>query len=287
MRLLSVLNCLVGVGVPALAAAQTGSGQAVHRLTVGILERRDIRPDSSTTSSRDGVTLGIEEAQRTAKLFGWQVTVVRIPDSLAVIDGEHRAGSEVTAIVGDLTTTSSTNLNGASGPLLLDIGKGSQDAPAACADRTFRLLSPSASASSPGTRDTGAGTREADVAWHPALVRFGAAQLNDRYRKRFGREMDERAWAGWMSIKILVDAALRTRTSDQCSLERFLLGTEGRFDGHKGVPLYFDPVTRELVQPLYAPRPSGEPAVVDIHVEANGRRAAAAADRTRCVEVCR
>jgi hypothetical protein len=118
------------------------------------------------------------------------------------------------------------------------------------------------------------------------LERFGAAQLNDRYRKRFGSEMDERAWAGWMSIKILLDAALKTGTSEPCALERFFLGAEGRFDGHKGVPLFFDPATRELVQPRYSPRPSGEPEVVEIHDNPNARHGPPAVDCARRVEVC-
>jgi hypothetical protein len=154
---------------------------------------------------------------------------------------------------------------------LFDIGRPSSSAPIECADRAFHLLSVNAING---------------VAWHPALERFGAGQLNDRYRKRFGAEMDERAWAGWMSIKILVDAALKMGTSDRCALERFLLSAQGRFDGHKGVPLFFDPVTRELVQPRYTPRPSGEPEVVDVHQNQNGARDPACGDRARGVAAC-
>jgi hypothetical protein len=271
MRFLFLLNLLVAVGFPAHAAGQTTSAISVHRLTVGILEPRESLSDSAKRSSAHGLTLGIEEAQRTAKLFGWEVAVVRLPDSFAPIDGGNPPGAGVTAIVGDLTAARGTGLNRPSGPLLFDIGKQSGSVPAECADRAFQLLS----------------TNEVNVvAWHPALERFGAAQLNDRYRKRFGSEMDERAWAGWMSIKILLDAALKTRTSDQCAIERFLLGAQGRFDGHKGVPLFFDPATRELVQPRYATRQSGEPEVVDVHDNQSALRGAPAVDCARRVEAC-
>jgi ABC-type branched-subunit amino acid transport system substrate-binding protein len=101
------------------------------------------------------------------------------------------------------------------------------------------------------------------VAWSSSLERFGAAQLNERYRKRFGVEMDEDAWAGWLAIKVLLDAVLRKGTADPCTLERALIAGE-RFDGHKGVPLFFDPLSRELVQPLFALRTSGEAEPVDV-----------------------
>jgi hypothetical protein len=177
----------------------------------------------------------------------------------------------MTAIVGELRVIPVSNPHTSSAPLLFDIGRPTSSAPTECADRAFHLLSVNAINV---------------LAWHPALERFGAAQLNDRYRKRFGAAMDERAWAGWMSIKILLDAALKTGTSDRCALERFLVGAQGRFDGHKGVPLYFDPATRELVQPRYTPRASGEPEMVDVHENRNGPRDAPSVGRARCVEAC-
>jgi hypothetical protein len=123
------------------------------------------------------------------------------------------------------------------------------------------------------------------VAWDSSLERFGAAQLNERYRKRFHSEMDEHAWAGWMSIKILMDAVLKISTTEPCALERFLLSADARFDGHKGVPLFFDPQTRELVQPLFAPRVSGEPEVVDLRLRADtasGRHGVGSPCPVRC-----
>jgi hypothetical protein len=210
--------------------------------------------------------LGIEEAQRTGRLFGWEIVVVLPPDSLATSEAQrYLIAAAPTAIVGDLTRSSVPEPRGASAPLFLDVGNGPNNASGGCGHRAFRLLPSNRSTRPPAKADSEIATDHLSVvAWHPALERFGAAQLNERYRKRFGTDMDERAWAGWMSVKVLLDAALRTGTSDRCTLERFLLGAAGRFDGHKGVPLFFDPETRELVQPLYAPRQSGEPEAVSI-----------------------
>jgi hypothetical protein len=261
------LTCLVALGVPLAAAGQTVEVPSTpHRLIVGMLELRSSPNDSSGKNSNDGLTLGIEEARRTARLFGWEIIVVLPPDSLPTIEAQrYLIGSTPTAIVGDLTRSAVPDLRGAATPLYLDVGNAPKRAPGECGDRAFRLLPSNRSTDPPAKADGEITTNHLGVvAWHPALERFGAAQLNERYRKRFGTDMDERAWAGWLSIKVLLDAALQTATSDRCTLERFFLSAAGRFDGHKGVPLFFDPQTRELVQPLYTARQSGEPEMVSM-----------------------
>ena len=76
------------------------------------------------------------------------------------------------------------------------------------------------------------------VDWHHSLTRFGAEQLNSRFEARFGAPMDSLAWASWLAVKIAAETALRATP-----LERL------RFDGHKGVPLWFE--NQRLRQPLY------------------------------------
>lgn len=87
-------------------------------------------------------------------------------------------------------------------------------------------------------------------AWSPDLVRFGAAQLNDRFRARFGADAAMRgpAWAGWFAAKIVVEATLRARAQDPAALGDVL--RLARFDGHQGAPLAFAP-GGELLPPLH------------------------------------
>jgi ABC-type branched-subunit amino acid transport system substrate-binding protein len=87
------------------------------------------------------------------------------------------------------------------------------------------------------------------VDWHPRLERYGAAQLNERYLRRFAAGMDEAAWAAWFALKAVHEAALRAGGGDAASLRRALLALA--FDGHKGVPLRFA-ADGALVQPRYA-----------------------------------
>jgi hypothetical protein len=84
--------------------------------------------------------------------------------------------------------------------------------------------------------------------WQPVLERFGAGELNERFRRKAGRSMTADAWCGWVAMKAIAEAALHARSTapgDVADALRVL-----RFDGHKGEPLYFDDRQR-LVQPLY------------------------------------
>jgi ABC transporter substrate binding protein (PQQ-dependent alcohol dehydrogenase system) len=85
--------------------------------------------------------------------------------------------------------------------------------------------------------------------WHPELVRFGAEQLNQRFRARFGQPMDGPAWAGWAAVKALAELALRNPGIPRAELPARLEAL--RFDGHKGNPLSFAPGDHHLRQPVH------------------------------------
>lgn len=241
-----------------------------RRITFGIFAPGAAAAETRGASGLRGVTLGIEEARLTARLFGWDVVVVKNPDSLGGDDAiRFLAAAGVTAIVGDLTgiLPRKGTLPGFSGlpnvPLLIDIA--ARRPADECDDREFHVLPLLDS-----TQWMASGSREpfaryaSLVAWDSSLERFGAAQLNERYQRRFGTAMDERAWAGWMAVKAVLDAVMRSETSEPCALERFLVGARARFDGHKGVQLFFDPRSHELVQPLYVRGGVGEAEAVDV-----------------------
>lgn len=90
------------------------------------------------------------------------------------------------------------------------------------------------------------------VAWHSSLEKYGGEQLNQRFRASAHDDMDDAAWAGWMAIKILMEATLRAHDAEGQALRAYLERPDARFDGHKGVPLSFRTWDRQLRQPLYA-----------------------------------
>jgi hypothetical protein len=87
--------------------------------------------------------------------------------------------------------------------------------------------------------------------WDSTLERFGAIQLNDRFRLRFHSGMTSEAWAGWMAVKIATEAAFRSGNANPRALRKYMLADDTRFDGHKGMPLQFDQRTHLLRQTLY------------------------------------
>jgi hypothetical protein len=104
-------------------------------------------------------------------------------------------------------------------------------------------------------------------AWVPALKRFGAESLNKRYDSRYGEPMTSDAWCAWFAVKCAWEATLRSNARDASGLIAYLERPSSRFDGHKGVGLYFDESHR-LVQPAYDARgeeltPKAHPAKCD------------------------
>lgn len=108
------------------------------------------------------------------------------------------------------------------------------------------------------------GTDASPVLWHAGLTRYGATQLNERFLRQGGAPADPAGWAGWMAVKVLWEAVLRTGSTDAAALASYLGADSARFDGHKGEPLRFDPETHQLRQPVYlasaaAPTGGGDP----------------------------
>jgi ABC transporter substrate binding protein (PQQ-dependent alcohol dehydrogenase system) len=88
------------------------------------------------------------------------------------------------------------------------------------------------------------------VLWHPALFKYGATQLSDRYAGRFGQDMEGLAWTNWAAVTFAVEAVLRAGTTAPDALADYLVG-QGRFDSRKGVPLTFRPWNQQARQVLY------------------------------------
>jgi ABC transporter substrate binding protein (PQQ-dependent alcohol dehydrogenase system) len=72
------------------------------------------------------------------------------------------------------------------------------------------------------------------VAWHWTWEHNGAPQVQARFAARAaGRHMASADWAAWIAVKMIVQAALRTRSTDFRAQRDFVLA--GAFDGDKGL----------------------------------------------------
>jgi ABC transporter substrate binding protein (PQQ-dependent alcohol dehydrogenase system) len=93
------------------------------------------------------------------------------------------------------------------------------------------------------------------VAWHWTWEHNGAPQINSRFqRATAGRHMEGADWAAWIAVKMVVQATLRTRSTDFQKQRQFLLGDAG-FDGDKGLAVSIRPWDHQVRQAILLAAP--------------------------------
>jgi hypothetical protein len=182
--------------------------------------------DPETAAGR-GARLGLEEAQRAGELLHLQFQ--EVPTSEYAIVGLVGPKQEPAALF--LTV----------GPLLKEGETPRPRVYSVSASLEFRRQ---ALSRHPDRNDLHV------VDWHHDLRKFGADALNLRFSRRFEQPMDEAAWRGWMAVKLITELALRypQTVADASATDKL---EELSIDGHKGMPLRFDPRNHHLIQPVY------------------------------------
>lgn len=102
------------------------------------------------------------------------------------------------------------------------------------------------------------------VAWHWTFERFGAPQLNQRFRRLAGRDMSSEDWAGWVAIRSIVDAIAQTGTAKRETVREMLASSELSVDLYKGVRGNFRDWSGQLRQPILLARHNAVIAVAPI-----------------------
>lgn len=203
-----------------------------------------------------GARLGVAEARHAARLFGTDLDVREVAaHGGGAVAAARSLASTVDAIIGGgdaAAADAMAAIAAASGVLFLNVGVPREQMQRPCSPGTFHLTASQAmrrGALATLTPDRRVGARV--LGWHPELTRFGAGQVIDRFEREFELPMDERAWAGWLAVKILFDTSQRAGGAAPQDIAAFLLSPRAAFDGHKGVQLSFRPETRQLRQPVY------------------------------------
>ncbi|MDD8022653.1 MAG: ABC transporter substrate-binding protein [Paracoccaceae bacterium] len=88
------------------------------------------------------------------------------------------------------------------------------------------------------------------VGWSGVVEQHGAAQLQNRFREAFGREMLPGDYAAWAAIAALGEAATRAKTTDPAALRAYLLSDRFRLAGFLGQPLSFRDWNGQMRQPI-------------------------------------
>ncbi|HEX8363415.1 MAG TPA: PQQ-dependent catabolism-associated beta-propeller protein [Longimicrobium sp.] len=244
------LRALLGASTLLLATACARDGAGGDALRVAYVAQAGERGKTAL----GGAELGAEEAERAAALVGKHFQMLT---ATAGGPGEARRAAErllkrgAFAVVGGgdaATCRALADAARARGALFVNVGCREDALRGTLGARAFHVE---------GSETMYRGAGSPAVLWHAGLSRYGAAQLNERYRRRFGGAMEGEGWASWMAIKLLWEAAHRAGTADPGRLAAYLAG-DARFDGHKGEPLSFGARDRQLQQPLY-PAAGGAP----------------------------
>ena len=249
--------------------SMTTSGGASAQPTRGALRIALITPGNPggstlSASAVRGVRLGAAEAKQTANLFGNDVELYEATTRTTAIAAATQllSARQVQVLVASSAddVESLSRFAEAHHILFLNVASRAQALRAACRRFTFHIEATNetyANASRfPGGRSsrtiTSAGDADSVLLWGPTLERYGASQINDRYRDKYRAGMDGSAWAGWAAVKFVAEAALRTRSTEPSRLLAYLEAPDTQFDGHKGWPLGFRRADHQLRQPLYA-----------------------------------
>lgn len=241
-----------------------GQGTAHNSLRIGLLTAA--HPNSVSTSIERGVQLGAAEAQQTAKLFGNDVQLFVAPADTDAFVSATRLLSQrkVQVIIGSSPDDAEALSRFAQREriVFLNVASRSPALRAACRRTTFHIEGSDAMYSAAASLATRSEPRrgtdalpaiqiDSTVLWSPTLQRYGASQINDRFRTRYGAGMDGGAWAGWAAVKIVSEASLRAGSGRASKLVAYLESSTTSFDGHKGWPLSFRGADNQLRQPLY------------------------------------
>ena len=88
-------------------------------------------------------------------------------------------------------------------------------------------------------------------AWHPASEQWGGTQIQNRFAKASGRRMLSKDMSAWTAVRILGEAATRTKSADPATLEAFIRDPQFSIAAFKGQKLTFRPWNQQLRQPIF------------------------------------
>ena len=86
--------------------------------------------------------------------------------------------------------------------------------------------------------------------WHPAHEQWGAAQIQNRFEKATGRRMRSKDMQAWTAVRIVGEAATRTRAADPKTIGNFIKSPDFSIAAFKGQRITFRSWNWQLRQPI-------------------------------------
>lgn len=95
------------------------------------------------------------------------------------------------------------------------------------------------------------------VAWHRVVESWGAAQLQSRFRKLAGRDMNSEDYAAWTAVRSIGTAVTRTGKANAAAIRAFLFSDKFQLAAFKGRKLTYRDWNAQLRQPIPLIQPRG------------------------------
>lgn len=102
------------------------------------------------------------------------------------------------------------------------------------------------------------------TAWHRTHEQWGAVQIQNRFKERAGRWMEEQDYAAYLAVRAIGEAATRTKSGDLQAVKDYMLSDAFALQGYKGNPLSFRSWDGQLRQPVLLAAPRSLVAVAPI-----------------------
>ena len=102
------------------------------------------------------------------------------------------------------------------------------------------------------------------TAWHRTHEQWGAVQIQNRFKEKAGRWMEEQDYAAYLAVRAIGEAATRTQSNDIKQVKDYMLSDTFALQGYKGNPLSFRSWDGQLRQPVLLAAPRSLVAVAPI-----------------------
>jgi len=102
------------------------------------------------------------------------------------------------------------------------------------------------------------------TSWHPTHEQWGATQIQNRFKGKAGRWMQEEDYGAYLAVRAIGEAATRTQSNELKPIKDYLLSDQFALQGYKGTALSFRPWDHQLRQPVLLAAPRSLVAVAPI-----------------------
>ncbi|MEI7994732.1 MAG: ABC transporter substrate-binding protein [Methylococcaceae bacterium] len=102
------------------------------------------------------------------------------------------------------------------------------------------------------------------TAWHKTHEQWGAVQIQNRFKEKADRWMEEQDYAAYLAVRAIGEAATRTGSNELKQVKDYMLSDAFALQGYKGNPLSFRSWDGQLRQPVLLAAPRSLVAVAPI-----------------------